>query len=125
MESYLEYECRPKLKHFWWRVCAKQPLASKENFWRRKCCSGRICPRCKVEIGSIEHIVFRCEFALKVWNYFPEVDSSLFSNVSSALVWSNEIFSNATSSSMGVNYFSRIAIVGWSSWKARNVPLFE
>ena len=83
----------PKLRHFWWKVCVNA-IASKENLWRRNCGSDPTCPRCKKEIESVEHIVFRCSFISSVWGEFLKIDSSLFGNDYSALKWTDELISN-------------------------------
>lgn len=57
----------PKIKNFWWKVC-NNSLASRENLWRRNCAPDPVCPRCNSEIESIEHVLFRCAFACKVWS---------------------------------------------------------
>ena len=77
------------------------------------------CPRCKSKLESIEHIIFRCEFAAKVWKHFPVVNSIEFKCISSALCWSDDWINN------GGLHLSLIICLGWSLWKASNAFLFE
>lgn len=70
----------PKFKHFWWKVCVNV-IASKENLWRGDYALDPFYPRCNKEIESIEHIVFRCSYAKKVWSSFPEASELVAGNI--------------------------------------------
>lgn len=116
-------EVIPKIKSFWWKKCVNA-LVTKENLCLRNCGWSPLCPRCKVEVESIEHVLFRCSLAINVWFRFPVVDCSGFSNIVSMLKWFNDlIVENLWVSDIG-KILQLMACVGWCIWKARNSLIF-
>lgn len=115
----------PKLKFFLGgdRVCSNA-LASKENIWLRKCGSSPLCPRCLLEVETVEHILFRCPFS-QVWALLPDIDSSCFPLIVSAVRWFNELVDKVLESSVEDPVITSILMVCWFIWKARNSLIFE
>ncbi|VVA22242.1 PREDICTED: reverse mRNAase [Prunus dulcis] len=56
----------PKIKIFLWRS-VDGFLPTFEIFFKRKLCQSPICPFCKDQPESIEHTLFLCPWAAKVW----------------------------------------------------------
>lgn len=109
--------CPPKLKHFWRKACVNA-LASKYNHWKRNCSLDPLWPRCIREIETVEHVIFRYSFVLKVWKSFPEATSVISSNIVSVVQWSNEWIDSK-------RFLISLAVCGgWFLWKACNLLVF-
>ncbi|KAM7482590.1 hypothetical protein LguiB_007173 [Lonicera macranthoides] len=117
-------EAPPKLKKKWWRVCSNA-IASKENLWRRKYSDNPICPRCSQEVEAIEHIIFRCCFAIEIWHQFEVFNREGCGSVVSTAVWFNDMILSSINSVEARRKLSLVMIIGWFIWKARNAYVFD
>lgn len=68
-------------------------LATKENLFARKCARDPVCGICGVEVESIEHVLFRCEWTQKVWENCGASFQEPVNSVVSTKRWINDIFS--------------------------------
>lgn len=50
-----------------WRII-QNAVATKENLFVGKCSHSPFCPICELEVESVEHVCFHCDWAVKVWN---------------------------------------------------------
>uniref|UniRef100_A0A803QD75 Reverse transcriptase domain-containing protein n=1 Tax=Cannabis sativa TaxID=3483 RepID=A0A803QD75_CANSA len=57
----------PKVKHFLWRVC-HDILPTSHNLFNRKTICSPHCSRCHYHNETLEHALFRCPTAQKIWN---------------------------------------------------------
>lgn len=61
---------QPKLKNFMWRICSNA-LATQENLFWRNCSHSPFCPICLVNIESVEHMLFECQWTRPIWFSCP------------------------------------------------------
>lgn len=66
----------PKIKNFVWRVC-RNILPTKTKLFDRKITSSYSCTWCLNEPETVDHVLWHCEFAQKVWNACPIAFPSL------------------------------------------------
>ncbi|KAL7245772.1 hypothetical protein ACSBR2_000999 [Camellia fascicularis] len=99
-------------KSFWkfiWslKVPPKNPLATKENLFRRKCAPSPNCP--------VRAVWFGCNLGLRIGS----------DPIASALQWTVSLMQSCSQALDRREMVSRVAIVGWSIWKNRNSWVFQ
>ncbi|KAI8031311.1 putative ribonuclease H protein [Camellia lanceoleosa] len=55
-----------KLRHFLWKIY-HNALATKQNLHHRYCANSDRCPMCLKKTESLDHLLFECEWAKRVW----------------------------------------------------------
>lgn len=113
----------PKVKHFWWRAC-KNAVATKENLYRRKWSRDPICPLCNKDVETIQHLLFRCPKIGSVWE-LCNLTEVYMRDTNSLLRWTNEVVGDTEKTAGLTHFLSRVAMLGWSIWKARNEKIFQ
>ncbi|KAL3522375.1 hypothetical protein ACH5RR_015209 [Cinchona calisaya] len=107
-----------KVKHFIWK-CIHNIFPVKENINRRVQQGDNICCSCGREVESIEHCLFLCEAAEKIWKVAPisweEIKNLKFSF---SRWWEGLI--GATDRKNGKEHICLTANILWQIWKKRN-----
>uniref|UniRef100_A0A2N9GC67 Reverse transcriptase zinc-binding domain-containing protein n=1 Tax=Fagus sylvatica TaxID=28930 RepID=A0A2N9GC67_FAGSY len=110
---------QPKVKLFVWRAC-KNILPTQTNLFDRRVNSTYSCQWCEKEAKTSDHILWRCEFAQRVWQQttisFPPgyaTHLTFFDLISCSL---NDLQSPA---------IEVLFTTAWELWNARNALLFE
>lgn len=112
-----------KIRNFWWRVC-KNAVATKENLFRRRCAKSSSCPLCDEKVESIEHLLFACPWTRAVWFGCNVRLNGDRGSPESALRWTSEVF-DSLGSKEAVTFLSKVALISWFIWKARNEAIFR
>ncbi|KAL7193561.1 hypothetical protein ACSBR2_025213 [Camellia fascicularis] len=114
----------PKLKHFIWRIY-HNALATKQNLWRRRCAHSAVCPICLSEVKTIEHLLFGCEWAKRVW--FGSGVGFRCDDLDLGTIWScfGKLIASLGSASEGRNTLCSMVWVAWCIWKTRNEYIFN
>lgn len=114
----------PKVLHFMWRV-VRNWVASKENLYRKKCTQSPLCSICGEENESIEHILFRCSWAKKVWEEC-DLEFWIFGHpIVSADKWMEDILHGGLAKETNDVQVGFIFQVCWAIWKGRNNYVFN
>ncbi|KAF7842396.1 reverse transcriptase [Senna tora] len=111
-----------KVKHFLWRICWNS-IPTKENLFNRKCSPSPACPICKVEVETVEHLLFFCGWTRGVWSgcSFPlKVGRFEARRVDE---WCEGVFGK--DSSLNVEQMALVACLCWSIWKSICSFIFE
>ncbi|CAA7020263.1 unnamed protein product [Microthlaspi erraticum] len=113
-----------KLKQFIWQ-CLTGCIAARDRLVDRHCGSDRSCPRCGDEDETVNHLLFECPEAVKVWTLsdipiipgvFPS--KAIFCNFDH-LIWRAQ--ENGTQDQTLLKY----PWILWFIWKARNEKVFD
>ncbi|CAB4262087.1 unnamed protein product [Prunus armeniaca] len=115
----------PKIKIFLWRS-VNGFLPTFEIFFKRKLCQSPICPFCKEQPESIEHTLFLCPRAAKVWfasciayRPLPQAFTSLDSWILDLRLC--ETF-NLEEKGWIITHF---AFTSWAIWKTRCTMVYD
>ncbi|XP_010430818.1 PREDICTED: uncharacterized protein LOC104715064 [Camelina sativa] len=111
----------PKLKHFYWRVLSAA-LGTAHELNRRGIPIEDTCQRCCQAVESINHMLFQCPYASKIWRLsnLPAgftFSSSLEDNIEALLLMYN--------SGMNRDKQHLPFWIGWQIWKSRNDLIFN
>ena len=112
-----------KIKLFIWR-CITNTLTARETIFRRTKQGTPICSRCGEHMETVEHILFHCHQAQKVWKIAPvqwdgiQSQTSCFKKGWAALI-------QARSRKEGRHHIALTANILWQLWKDRNEREFE
>uniref|UniRef100_A0A803Q328 Reverse transcriptase domain-containing protein n=1 Tax=Cannabis sativa TaxID=3483 RepID=A0A803Q328_CANSA len=109
----------PKVKHFLWRVC-HDILPTSRNLFNRKTITSPHCSRCQYRDETLEHALFRCSAAQKVWKL---TDFKAFICTHSSLSCMDLLYLAATEFTIG-QYHLFVCLV-WKLWNCRNIWLHE
>lgn len=112
-----------EIKSFWCRAY-KNSLASKENLFKRRCAQSSICPICDDEPESVEHMLFRCNWAKAVWFSFNIRALGDLGGNASVLKWTAEMV-DKMSKNEAMDFRGKVAPIGWHIWKARYNYIFR
>jgi hypothetical protein len=110
-----------KVRIFWWKVL-HNAIASKENLCARIKKGSPMCDCCRAEVESIEHVLFNCSAAQRVWNHFPTAHQHISAKLDATLKWFDHWASTTNFNQQTLNI---ILFVCWEIWKARNRRLFD
>ena len=92
-------------------------VSTKENLAHRKCVIDPVCPICGVEVETIEHAIFRCEWASSVWSLCGLAGFCV--EITSVCNWVEKVLSAG-----GFKKLSFCAFVCWAIWNGRNNFMF-
>lgn len=114
-----------KIKIFLWKSCWNI-LPVRENLSKKRIVSSGICPFCHLEVETVEHAFFFCEWVRPVWlglqvQVIPNRDE-----VSSLDLWLSNKF-QLFKQDPASQEFATISICCalWLIWKQRNTAVFE
>ena len=115
----------PKIANFLW-LCIHKSVPVKDILASRGIIEDKICPLCKNQPKTIEHLLRECDFARNFWHLMsvqPDVVQSF--QASDVVTWLREnCFSNAKhQSSVPWRFVFPFAI--WELWKHRNKVSFK
>lgn len=116
-------ECAPKVKHFAWRVL-KRAIPVGEHLVERHIDADPRCKRCG-ENESINHLLFQCRFAQKVWLLAPFVTEKDYRGIIDLLTVWPDLCNQPCLPPSGIASGSLFLWILWSLWKARNRLVFE
>ncbi|CAN1318165.1 Putative ribonuclease H protein At1g65750 [Linum perenne] len=106
-----------RMKHFLWLASHKKLLTNEER-GRRQLTTQVLCPRCSVNIESISHVIYECNFALQVWGaVLPQAISARTAHTNFDDWWRVMICDKDVNVHFGV--------IAWCLWRARNKLIFE
>lgn len=114
----------PKVRHFIWRI-VRNWLASKENLFRKQCSPTPMCPICEKEVETIEHILFRCSWAVAVWfgsglSYWVQEQWTETTDK-----WVEEVLCGRLGKEAGPEVVGLLFQTCWAIWKTRNDSIFN
>ncbi|CDP00431.1 unnamed protein product [Coffea canephora] len=112
-----------KIKLFIWR-CITNTLTARETIFRRTKQGSPICSRCGDGMETIEHILFHCHQAQKVWKLAPIQWDGIQNQTGCFKKWWAAL-SQATSRTEGRQHIALTANLLWQLWKDRNQMEFE
>lgn len=112
----------PKVKFFIWR-CAINNLPTGENLQKRGLLTHTLCTKCG-EVETLEHILFQCETAKKVWELFPWTVTPDPQDVSPFRSMLQSSFTKVNLPPLGTSA-NLFAWICWSLWLNRNQLTFE
>ncbi|PWA52202.1 hypothetical protein CTI12_AA456810 [Artemisia annua] len=113
----------PKIRLFLWKACSNA-LATRDGLFRRNCVSSPLCPICRTNPETKEHLLFECEWTKPIWfgsSLGLRLDGIL-GNISDRI---NSLLSHIKAGSSRTKFLSTFASVAWSIWKTRNRFIFE
>ena len=94
----------------------------KKNLFSRNYSSSPLCPVCGAAIESIEHLIFDCSFARKVWNC-AKLANAVYPAPRSAIFWSNSLL--AIKGPQASDLLRKCVALAWEIWKGRNAWCFN
>ncbi|CAA7052486.1 unnamed protein product [Microthlaspi erraticum] len=113
-----------KLKHYIWQ-CISGCIAVRDRLVDRHCGTDRSCPRCGNSTETVNHLLFECPEAVRVWELsnFPITPgvfpcNNLLSNFDYLLLRAKE-------TGVQDHTLSTFPWILWFLWKARNVKVFD
>ncbi|XP_010468420.1 PREDICTED: uncharacterized protein LOC104748482 [Camelina sativa] len=112
--------CPPKIKHFMWQVLTGC-ISVSANLRRRDIACDSRCVRCGAEEETINHAIFRCPPARKVWALAQVPVGSVSFPTESVYANMDDFLGHAKPGSQKVAF----PWIMWYIWKARNARVFE
>ncbi|XP_071939215.1 uncharacterized protein [Coffea arabica] len=112
-----------KIKLFIWR-CIPNTLTARETIFRRTKQGSPFCSRCGDNMETMEHILFHCEQAQKVWKLAPVQWDGIQNQIGCFKKWWAALV-QATSRNKGRQHIALTANILWQLWKDRNKMEFE
>ena len=109
----------PKIKTFVWRVC-RNILPTKTKLFERKLTSSYSCTWCMEEPETVDHVLWHCEFARKVWNACPIALPYLNVLGSSLLDFLATCLRELSSPEVEI-----VFATAWVLWRARNEVVWD
>ncbi|CAN1348767.1 Putative ribonuclease H protein At1g65750 [Linum perenne] len=114
----------PKVQAFCWMLCHSK-IASLDNLQKRGFMLANRCALCCNNLESIDHLFFRCDFAVRVWNRISSTLSIYGPTGPNAFkVFSEWKYMNCSPSFHGGTKFVLHAFV-WFIWLERNSRIFN
>ncbi|XP_054791189.1 uncharacterized protein LOC129296624 [Prosopis cineraria] len=106
-----------KVRHFMWQAL-NHSLATKEALFSPKCAADPLCPICKENLETIEHLLLLCEWSHKVWHgsYLSLIMDPMHVTSFEALCYSFLV----EDSPLEDYDKAYIACVYWNIWKTRS-----
>ncbi|KAF7835324.1 reverse transcriptase [Senna tora] len=112
----------PKVKNFVWRACWNA-LSKKENLFKKKCSHSPLCPICKIEVESADHMPFFYDCVNEIWRGSPlsrVIDIPYYSRMETCCA---KVFGKFSILSPKLQTLA--ACLCWSIWKCRCSLIFE
>ena len=105
---------QPKVRVFLWRAC-RGILPTQANLFRKGISQTFSCIWCGEEAETIDHLLWGCDFAQKVWTACPIRIPSSVAASQSLLELVTHCMASLTSPSLEI-----VLTTTWAIWKARN-----
>ncbi|KAE8707901.1 hypothetical protein F3Y22_tig00110370pilonHSYRG00013 [Hibiscus syriacus] len=112
----------PKVETFLWQLSHKKLAVRVELQKREVSMEDLLCPLCKKEKETIQHLFILCPVAWELWNRFIMIwdVSTVLPKDPMSLLWSWSVLMDSSS----IWKFIPVVVL-WSLWKARNLVVFE
>ncbi|KAI8024201.1 putative ribonuclease H protein [Camellia lanceoleosa] len=114
-----------KIQHFMWR-CAHNILPTNLALCQRKVLADPWCPRCGVELETLDHLLLRCPDSQLVWKcsplrleWPPHITLDCFSE------WWQYLEHLFASLEHGDKNLQLVCYICWALWKSRNAWVFS
>ncbi|CAN1129038.1 Putative ribonuclease H protein At1g65750 [Linum perenne] len=106
-----------KIKHFLWLASHKKLLTNEERE-HRHLTNQVLCHRCSVNIESISHVIYECNFAMQVWRIaLPQAISARTIHADFDSWWRGMLGDK--------DFNLQFGVITWILWRARNKLIFE
>ena len=122
-KSVWNLPCAPKVKLFSWKLL-KGAIPVGERLAERHIPVDPLCKRCGCS-ESISHLMFRCQFAQRVWQLAPfKTDLDISGTIDLISSWDSLCDLNCLLPA-GITSGTLFPWILWAIWKARNKFVFE
>lgn len=96
-----------------------------EALYKKKICSGPLCPICQEEVESSIHLLARCQWVQQVWYFSPLCLDMRIIAGETVRDWWCSLLDKWKGESNPLNLWAAVGAIIWRVWKCRNDLVFN
>lgn len=118
----------PKVKFFAW-LAAQNRVWTADRLAKRGWPNCGLCPLCRREQETVDHLIFRCRFSIRLWDMIKEwlqlesIDTSVWHHFESAREWWITLSDSSVPNRKALA--SLALLTSWALWNERNARVFR